>query len=61
MSHGSPITLTHLENKLCLVSGGGAVAEHKVRTLLDAQAHVGVIAPQLTEGSAELAHLGKID
>ena len=61
MNGGLPITLTHLATQLSLVVGGGAVAERKVRALLDANARVRVIAPTLTDELADLARGGKIE
>jgi precorrin-2 dehydrogenase/sirohydrochlorin ferrochelatase len=49
-----PIYL-NLENKRCLVVGGGEVAERKVLTLLEYAARVVVISPQLTPKLRELA------
>jgi siroheme synthase-like protein len=37
-----------LEGRACLVVGAGAVAEEKIRGLLDAGARVGVVAPSAT-------------
>jgi uroporphyrin-III C-methyltransferase/precorrin-2 dehydrogenase/sirohydrochlorin ferrochelatase len=50
-----------LLGKKCLVIGGGSVATRKVRLLLDAQAHVTVISPQLTEELTQLVSDNKID
>lgn len=55
-----PINLA-IAGKRCVVVGGGAVAERKVATLLEAGAAVTVISPQLTPGLAGLAVSGKID
>ncbi len=55
MSRGFPITLTNLQTKLCLVVGGGQVAERKVCALLSADAHVLVVAPEVTPLLADLA------
>ena len=52
----------NLEGRLCVVVGGGEVAERKVEVLLSSRARVRVIAPQITwqiekwadEGSIEL-------
>jgi uroporphyrin-III C-methyltransferase/precorrin-2 dehydrogenase/sirohydrochlorin ferrochelatase len=49
-----------LEQQPCLVVGGGAVAERKVRLLLRAGARVTVIAPLLNEGLAGLRQRGEI-
>lgn len=49
-----PVVL-HLAGQSCAVVGGGAVAERKVLPLLNAEAKVTVISPQLTPRLAELA------
>ncbi len=61
MSKGLPITLTHLDTRLCLVVGGGEVAERKVGALLDAHARVRVIAPTVTERLAASARSGQLE
>jgi siroheme synthase-like protein len=43
-----PVAL-NVENKRCLVVGGGGVATRKVRALLECGAKVAVVAPQVTE------------
>jgi len=50
-----------LETRTCLVVGAGAVAEGKIRRLLDAGARVRVIAPSATTGILELARDKKLD
>lgn len=54
-----PICL-QIEGRRCLVIGGGAVAERKVRGLLESGAVVVVISPQLTEVLSALQAAGKI-
>ena len=54
-----PINLD-IAGRDCIVVGGGAVAERKVATLLDAGAAVTVISPRLTPVLAELAACGKV-
>ena len=49
-----------LAGRSTVVVGGTALAEEKVRGLLAAEARVTVIAPELTEGLAELAGLGEL-
>lgn len=52
----------HLEGKRCLVVGGGAVAEQKVRSLLDAGARVLVVCPAIrAEGLRTLAAAGAVE
>jgi len=46
---------------MCLVVGGGDVAERKVHTLLGCGATVVVVSPQVTDGLRQLAGDGKID
>jgi precorrin-2 dehydrogenase/sirohydrochlorin ferrochelatase len=47
-----------LRNKPAVVIGGGSVAERKVRSLVDAGAHVRVISPDITKGLAKLRDRG---
>ena len=54
-----PIML-RLEGELCLVVGGGPVAERRTRGLLDAGARVRLVAPAVTEGLKRLADEGYI-
>ncbi|MBI4787728.1 MAG: bifunctional precorrin-2 dehydrogenase/sirohydrochlorin ferrochelatase [Chloroflexi bacterium] len=61
MNKGLPITLTHLDGKLCVVVGGGEVAERKVRALLEAGAKVRLIAPRVTAGLSTRAQSGEIE
>lgn len=55
-----PINLK-IENSLCLVVGGGAVAFRKIRGLLQADAKVRVISPELLPGLRLLADNGAIE
>ena len=55
-----PINLD-LAGRRCVVVGGGAVAERKVRSLLQAESEVTVIAPRLSQGLMELAREGRLD
>ena len=56
MSQYLPVALS-IQGRRCLVVGGGAVAERKVLALLDAGAHVLVVAPRL---STEMEALGLV-
>ncbi|MGA2449689.1 MAG: bifunctional precorrin-2 dehydrogenase/sirohydrochlorin ferrochelatase, partial [Polyangiaceae bacterium] len=49
-----------VRDKLVLVVGAGAVAEHKVRALLEAGALVRVVAPTAVDSVAALAQAGRI-
>ena len=53
-----PIFL-NIENKLCIVVGGGKVAERKIKSLLRAKARVKVISPELTPKLKKWAEEGK--
>ena len=55
-----PVCL-EISDKLCIVVGGGSVAERKVLGLLTAGAQVRVISPQLTGTLAGLADDGRIE
>src|ERR1700734_4279002 len=55
-----PIAL-RLRGRLCLVVGGGVIAESKIQSLLAAEAHVVVIAPEVTEAVAAWARAGQIE
>lgn len=50
-----------LKGRPCFVIGGCAMAEEKVKGLVDAGARVTVISPDLTPGLAELAVEAKVD
>ena len=60
MGFSYPVTLD-VEGRLCIVLGGGEVAEHKAHGLLEAGARVRVVAPDLTAGLEELARGGAIE
>ncbi len=55
-----PIYL-NLKGKKCVVVGGGSVAERKVLSLIDCEARVVVISPNLIELLEELKSKGKIE
>lgn len=50
----------NLEGRMCLVIGGGVVAERKVRKLLEEGARVTVMSPHLTDELIALREEGKI-
>lgn len=50
-----------LNDKLCVVAGGGAVAARKVRALLNCGARVRVVSPALCEELLALAREGKLE
>jgi len=54
-----PINLS-LENKKCMVVGGGTVAERKARRLLECGARVFVISPAITHSLKAMVDKGKI-
>ena len=54
-----PVALK-LSGKLCVIVGGGKVAERKVQSLLECDAQVRVISPELTSRLWELANNGNI-
>jgi hydroxymethylbilane synthase len=54
-----PINLT-VRGRCALIAGGGAVAERKLRALLDAGADVTLVSPAITPGIGELAAAGRI-
>ncbi|MHB8917889.1 MAG: precorrin-2 dehydrogenase/sirohydrochlorin ferrochelatase family protein [Desulfocucumaceae bacterium] len=55
-----PISL-NVENRLCVVVGGGQVAERKVLSLLECGARVRLVSPSITAGLMELAGSGRIE
>jgi len=55
-----PISLK-LRGRLCVVVGGGVIAESKIQSLLAAEAHVVVVAPEVTETVVAWARAGQIE
>ncbi len=55
-----PVNLD-IQNRKCLVVGGGSVGTRKVMTLLNCGAVVIVVSPDVTEQLSELANNGKIE
>ena len=51
----------NLKDKLCIVIGGGRVAERKIENLLTVQAKIKVISPEVTLKLKKLAEEGKIE
>jgi len=56
-----PLLLHNLEQRLCVVVGGGTVATRKVTGLVDAGAKPRVISPEISVGLEELKRSGNID
>ena len=55
-----PVNL-NIKGKVCLIAGGGKVAERKIKNILFCGGKVKVISPELTSKLAEMAGQGKID
>jgi len=55
-----PVNLL-LEGRLCLVVGGGGVAERKADSLLEARATVRVVSPEVTRHLVALVDAGQIE
>ena len=53
--------LLDIAGKLCVVIGGGSVAERKVQGLLEPGASVRVVSPEVTSGLADLARQGIVE
>lgn len=49
-----------IRDKKCVVIGGGAVAERKIKTLLNYGANITVISPKITKGIEKLIRSNKI-
>src|SRR3990172_6570367 len=54
-----PVNL-NIKNKMCIVIGGGKVAERKILSLLDCKADVTVISPKVTRFIQKLSDESKI-
>ncbi|OGL43070.1 MAG: hypothetical protein A2W05_07565 [Candidatus Schekmanbacteria bacterium RBG_16_38_10] len=54
-----PVNL-NIKNKMCIVIGGGKVAERKILSLLDCKADVTVISPRVTRPIKKLFNESKI-
>jgi siroheme synthase-like protein len=50
-----------LRDRLVVVVGGGIIAEGKIESLFAAEAHVRVVAPQVTPAIAQWIALGKVE
>lgn len=53
--------LLKMQDRPCLVVGGGPVAERRIASLLEAKARVKVVSPQLTDVIREWAAEGRIE
>ena len=51
----------NLKDKICVVIGGGKVAERKIKSLLDCEAHIKLISPEITEDLKKLWQEKKIE
>lgn len=58
---GYPVFLVGLENRRCVVIGGGHEAERKAAGLLDCDANVTVISPEVTPKLKQWADAGRIN
>ena len=50
----------NIQNKRCVVVGGGAIGTRKVENLLRAGASVHLVSPEASDRAVELARAGKI-
>lgn len=48
--------MIEIEDKTCLVAGGGSIAFHKVKIIVDFGVHIQVVAPEICESLRELAN-----
>ena len=51
----------NLKGRLCVVIGGGEVAERKVKGLLECEARVRIISPEVTPWLRDVAGQGEVD
>jgi len=58
---GLPVLLANLGDVRTVVIGGGTVAEGKVVQMLESNAHITLISPELTPKLAELVQMGEIE
>lgn len=49
-----------VKNRTCVIIGGGNVAEGKIASLLECQARVKMVCPEVTDGVKEMASAGTI-
>jgi siroheme synthase-like protein len=49
-----------MKGRPCLIVGGGSIALEKIRVLLESQASILVVAPEVLDGVRELAEEGRI-
>ncbi|WP_442603444.1 precorrin-2 dehydrogenase/sirohydrochlorin ferrochelatase family protein [Paenibacillus sp. KN14-4R] len=59
MGYQYPVMM-NLANKICLVIGGGRIAERKVRGLLEAGAVIHLMTPAVTDGLKQLIDAGAL-
>ena len=59
MQHLFPVNL-NLRDRKCLIVGGGRVAERKVRSLLQCEADIWIVSPELTDELVKLVQEDKI-
>jgi precorrin-2 dehydrogenase/sirohydrochlorin ferrochelatase len=57
---GYPAIL-RVEGRLCVVLGGGRIAQGKVERLLEGEAKVRVVAPEVTDAIRRLADQGRVE
>jgi precorrin-2 dehydrogenase/sirohydrochlorin ferrochelatase len=60
MTEWYPVML-NIKGKLCVVIGGGAVAERKIAGLLEAGGHVRIVSPRLVPTLLHMARQGRLE